>query len=102
MGRLIAASVETSYLAQLLVKTVDHQQKYAAAFAPMLDAFEGLERTKKVIESYLVLQELTFTSKAWKSIHKHWAGPLIATSITRLISQLYSSIALRVLCLFPG
>ena len=64
--------VETPDLVQPLVKTLDRQHEYAAAFAPTLKAFEGLELTKKVIESYsLVLQELTCASKAWKSIHKH-------------------------------
>ena len=33
------------------VKMVDCQHGYAAAFAPMLNAFEDLEWTKEVIES---------------------------------------------------
>ena len=43
--------VETPDLVQPLVKTLDCQHEYAAAFAPTLKAFEGLELTKKVIES---------------------------------------------------
>ena len=42
---------ETPYLIQPLVKTVDCQHEYIAAFAPTLNVFEGLEQTKEVIKS---------------------------------------------------
>ena len=50
MGRWIYASVETPYLVQPLVKRGNCQHKYTAAFALTLNAFEGLEWTKEVIE----------------------------------------------------
>ena len=46
----IGAYVETPDLVQPLVKTLDRQHEYAAAFAPTLKAFEGLELTKKAIK----------------------------------------------------
>ena len=48
---LDCASVETPYFVQLLVKALDRQHEYVAAFAPTLNAFEGLEWTNKVTES---------------------------------------------------
>ena len=51
MIRWIGPSIETPYLVQPLVKTVNCQHEYAAAFAPMFNTFEGLEWTKEVVES---------------------------------------------------
>ena len=96
MGCWIGASVETPYLVQPLVKTVDRQPSTllpSHQHSTLLKAQNGL---RKLQEVSLVLQELTCVQRP-QTLNEPTNCPLNHTD-----RSAYSSIALCVLHLFPG